>query len=120
MSGYRKKANIEEKVELSEELTGEETLREDMHMSAKDDFDYSIHCERAQVADHLEILARSFRDGQVKIATGDKSILLTPASMVKLELTAETKPEKGKGELKIKVSWKEKDIVKPISINPTA
>ena len=119
MSKSRKKAVALKTEGVPQEVKAEAVL-EDMGISEKDVFDYSIRCERAQVADHLEILARSFREGQVKLAAGDKSIALSPAPRVKLELKAETKPAKNKGELKIKVSWKEEDIAKPISINPAA
>jgi len=118
LSESRKKSAAPITEDVSEVKT--EAVLEDMSMAEKGEFDYSIRCDRAQVADHLEILARSFREGQVKLAAGDKSIALVPSPRVKLEVKAETKPEKNKGELRIKVSWKENNTAKSLSISPVA
>jgi amphi-Trp domain-containing protein len=77
-------------------------------MSDTDDFSYSVHCERSQVADHLEILAKLFREGKLQFAADDKLISLNPADGVKLKIKAKNKLDKNKGELKIDISWKER------------
>ena len=108
----------EEIVPPVEETLENTITKEEVVMSDNKDFEYSIRCGRDQVAEHFETLARFFREGQIKLSTTKDSIILNPTDLVKLELEAKNKPEKNKGELKIEISWKEKDSPEPIEINP--
>ncbi len=76
-------------------------------MSKEDQaFEFSTKCDQATAADYLEQLAKHIRNGNVQLSAGTESIGLTVEGEIKLEIAAEAKPEKGKGNLQLEISWK--------------
>jgi amphi-Trp domain-containing protein len=75
-------------------------------MSQKESLEFSANASTADVAGYLEALARSLREGRALIESGDKSLALELASPIKVELEAESDPEKGKGSIEISLSWR--------------
>ena len=70
-------------------------------------FEFSAYCEPSQVADYLEALARYIRAGHVQLAVGTESIQLSFGPNLKLELAAKMRPDKGKGNLELDISWRQ-------------
>ena len=69
-------------------------------------FEFSTRCDPNQTAEYLERIARYIRAGLVRLSSGAGSIDLAVAGDVKLEITADTKREKGRGSLRVELSWK--------------
>ena len=69
-------------------------------------FEFSTRSDPNQTAEYLERIARYIRAGLVRLSSGAESIDLSVAGDVKLEITAETKREKGRGRLSVELSWK--------------
>jgi len=70
-------------------------------------FEYSAYSEAAVVADYLESLAQHLRQGRVHLAAGGESIDLQVTTNVKIDLSAQVKPAKGKGNFQLDVSWRQ-------------
>ena len=69
-------------------------------------FEFSTRSDPNQTAEYLERIARYIRAGLVRLSSGGESIDLSVAGDVKLEITAESKHEKGRGRLSVELSWK--------------
>lgn len=69
-------------------------------------FEFSTRSDPDQTAEYLERVARYVRAGLVRLSSGADSIDLAVEGDVKLEISAESKPEKGKGSLRVELSWK--------------
>ena len=69
-------------------------------------FEFSTRSDPDQTAEYLERVARYVRAGLVRLSSGNDAINLAVEGDVKLEITAESKPEKGKGSLRVELSWK--------------
>ena len=69
-------------------------------------FEFSTRCDPNQTAEYLERIARYIRAGLVRLSSEAESIDLAVAGDVKLEITAESKREKGRGSLRVELSWK--------------
>ena len=68
-------------------------------------FKFSTRCDQAQTADYLEQVAKHIRNGHLQLSAGTESIGLTVAGEIKLEIAAESSPEKGKNSLRLELSW---------------
>lgn len=69
-------------------------------------FEFSTRIDPNETAEYLERLARYIRAGLVRLSSDDRSIDLAVAGDVKLEIAAESRREKGKGSLRVELSWK--------------
>ena len=69
-------------------------------------FDFSTRSDPNQTAEYLERIARYIRAGLVRLSSGAESIDLAVAGDVKLVITAESRHEKGRGSLRVELSWK--------------
>lgn len=69
-------------------------------------FEYAVSATAEQAAAYLESIAKYLRTGKVSFTAGAESIELPVGSDLKMEISAEHKPEKAKGSLQIEVSWK--------------
>ena len=69
-------------------------------------FDFSTRSDPNQTAEYLERIARYIRAGLVRLSSGAESIDLAVAGDVKLVIAAESRHEKGRGSLRIELSWK--------------
>ena len=91
----------------AEVLTEDDADAGDFAMSEGDrSFEFSTRSDPEQTAEYLERLARYVRAGLVRLSSGPRSIGLAVAGDVKLEIAAESKREKGRGSLRIELSWK--------------
>ena len=71
-------------------------------------FEFLATLDAQRAAEYLSRIAEGFRKGTLNLSAGGRSISLTPTSMVKIELEAESKGlETGKGSLDLEISWKE-------------
>jgi len=76
-------------------------------MSSKNEaVSYSVSCSNDQAAEHLQTLAQCIRKGDTQIKVGEQSIVLNFSQKVDLEIDAKVKSDKGKGKLKIEISYK--------------
>jgi amphi-Trp domain-containing protein len=73
--------------------------------SSKEELEFKSEVPAAEAAAFLENLAKSLREGSTLLESGDQSLSLRIGSTVELELEASSKPEKGKGEIELKISW---------------
>ena len=69
-------------------------------------FEFSTRIDPNETAEYLERIARYIRAGLVRLSSDGRSIDLAVAGDVKLEIAAESKREKGKGSLRVELSWK--------------
>lgn len=80
-------------------------------MGDTEKMEFTATVEASRVADYLNRISDGLRRGVLTLASGDRILRLEPTDQVKLELEAESKPEKGKGSLQLEVSWKSKMAV---------
>ncbi len=75
-------------------------------MAEEQSFEYAVSVDAAKAADYLESVARFVRAGAVSFSAGAETIELQVGPEVKLEISAEQKPEKGSGSMQVELSWK--------------
>jgi amphi-Trp domain-containing protein len=76
-----------------------------MMSSNKNAVEYEGKLELAEAIARLEDLVSGLKAGGVSLALGGRSLSLTPASVVTLELEAKQKAKKG--ELSLKLKWRD-------------
>jgi amphi-Trp domain-containing protein len=81
-------------------------------------FHFSASVGALDAADYLYRIADGLRQGGVAFAAADRSIWLQPGELARLELSAESKGDRGSIELEI--SWKTREIVRPPTLEITA
>jgi amphi-Trp domain-containing protein len=75
-------------------------------MGDSNKLEFSATLSAAQAAEYLTRISEGLLQGTVMLSAGGRHIQLDPGDIVKLEIEAEGKPEKGKGSLAIELSWK--------------
>lgn len=76
--------------------------------SLAEKFEFFATLDIQRAADYLSRIAEGLRKGTLNLSAGGRSISLTPTSMVKIELEAESRgSEAGRGNLELEISWKE-------------
>ncbi len=80
-------------------------------MGSKSKLDYAGRFDPDQLATYLEAIAEGLRRERVRIAAGGRSIVLQPRGIIRLELSAETDPEKGRSSFEMELSWREAEVV---------
>jgi amphi-Trp domain-containing protein len=75
-------------------------------MAHKESVEFSGQVSAEEAAGYLETLARSLREGRALFESGDKSVGLELGPSLKIELEAETDPEKGKSSIELSLSWR--------------
>jgi amphi-Trp domain-containing protein len=71
----------------------------------KDRFEFARIASPEEIVDYLTSLAVGLKRGEVSLESGERTLRLTPASEVKLDLKVGQKEQKGK--LKLKLGWKQ-------------
>jgi amphi-Trp domain-containing protein len=71
---------------------------------AKDRFEFARIASPEEAAEYLTSLAVGLKRGEVSLESGDRSLRLSPASEVKLELKVAQKERKGK--IALEIGWK--------------
>lgn len=80
-------------------------------MGESNKVEFSATFSVTQVAEYLTRIAEGLLQGVITLSSEGKTIELTPGDVLRLEIEAESKPDKGKGSLAIDLSWKAKQTV---------
>jgi amphi-Trp domain-containing protein len=87
---------------------------------AKNSVQFARIASPEEIAEYLTSLAVGLKRGEISLESGERSLHLSPASDVKLELRAEQKEHKGRIELEI--GWKRSTATKTselrVSVGP--
>ena len=86
--------------EQREKDRGEKDRRE------KEELEFSTTARGAGVAEYLNLIADGLRQGTLTLTANGSTVHLNPADLVRLEVEAESKPEKGTASLQLELSWK--------------
>ena len=73
---------------------------------AKNSVQFARIASPEEIAEYLTSLAVGLKRGEVSLESGDRSLHMSPASDVKLELKATQKEHKGRVEIEIAIAWK--------------
>jgi amphi-Trp domain-containing protein len=77
---------------------------------AKNNVQFARIASPEEIAEYLTSLAVGLKRGEVSLESGDRSLHLSPASDLKLELKAGQKERKGR--IEIEIGWKRSTAVK--------
>jgi len=70
--------------------------------------EYAGALDVEKVADYLTRIAEGLREGVVSLSSSKKSVRLTPTRLVRMEVRAQSRPDKSRGSLELEISWEEK------------
>jgi amphi-Trp domain-containing protein len=73
---------------------------------AKDSFRFARIGSREEAAEYLASLGQGLKRGEVSLESGERTLHLTPAAELKIELKVKDRDEKGK--ISIEIGWKRK------------
>ncbi len=76
----------------------------------KDTFEFARIASPEEVAEYLTSLAVGLKRGDVTLESGERSMHLTPASDLKIDLRVKNKEDKGK--LTLELGWKRRTATK--------
>jgi amphi-Trp domain-containing protein len=76
----------------------------------KDNFEFARIASPEEIAEYLTSLAVGLKRGEVSLESGERTLHLTPASDLKLELRVKDKDEKGK--IALEIGWKRRMVTK--------
>ena len=77
---------------------------------AKNSVQFARIASAEEIAEYLTSLAVGLKRGEVSLESGDRSLHLSPASHIKLELRAGQKERKGR--IEIEIGWKRSTATK--------
>lgn len=77
---------------------------EDKH--DREELEFSTTTRGVQVAEYLNRIADGLRQGTLTLGAAGQTVHLQPAETIRLEVEAESRPDKGKGSLQLELSWK--------------
>lgn len=77
---------------------------------AKNSVEFARIASPEEIAEYLTSLAVGLKRGEISLESGERSLHLSPASDVKLELRAGQKERKGR--IEIEIGWKRSTAVK--------
>ena len=77
---------------------------------AKNSVQFARIASPEEIAEYLTSLAVGLKRGEVSLESGERSLHLSPASDLKLELKAEQKERKGR--IEIEIGWKRSTATK--------
>lgn len=97
-------------------------------MSEKDSVSFRHTVTPGEAASFLEALAKSLREGSSLLESGESSIGLQFGPAIKVELDAESDPDKGKGSIEFSLRWRGAEqvdaapslVIVPGALVPTA
>jgi amphi-Trp domain-containing protein len=72
----------------------------------REEFEFSTTTRATQVAEYLSRIADGLRHGTLTLAASGQAVHLQPADAVRLEVEAESRPDKGTASLQLDLSWK--------------
>ena len=72
----------------------------------REEFEFSTTTRGSQVAEYLNRIADGLRQGALTLGAGGHGVHLQPGEMIRLEIEAESKPDKGTASLQLELSWK--------------
>jgi len=72
----------------------------------REEFEFSTTTRGIQVAEYLTRIADGLAQGTLVLKAGGEAVHLQPAEIVRLEVEAESKPDKGTASLQLELSWK--------------
>jgi amphi-Trp domain-containing protein len=72
----------------------------------REEFEFSTTTRGAQVAEYLNRIADGLRQGTLTLGASGHSVHLQPGETIRLEVEAESKPDKGTASLQLELSWK--------------
>ena len=73
-------------------------------MSKNQRFEYESYQDAESIAVYLKALMDGFRNKRIVFSSSDREIVLQPDDLLKLEVTAGTRADRGK--ITLRVSWK--------------
>jgi amphi-Trp domain-containing protein len=71
-----------------------------------DEFEFMAMLDAPRAAEYLTRIADGLRAGTVGLKADGRALRLAPAGPLRLELWAESKPEKGEGRLEVALRWR--------------
>ena len=82
--------------------------RDDRHKDkrGREEFEFSTTTRGSQVAEYLNRIADGLRAGTLTLGSSGHSVHLRPGETIRLEVEAESKPDKGSASLQLELSWK--------------
>lgn len=72
----------------------------------REEFEFSTTARAVQVAEYLNRIADGLREGMLTLAASGHAVHLEPNDTIRLEMEAESKPDKGTASLQFELSWK--------------
>jgi len=72
----------------------------------REEFDFSTTGGPVQIADYLIRIAGGLREGTLILSAAGRAVHLEPAGIVRFEIAAENKPDKGTATLGFELSWR--------------
>jgi amphi-Trp domain-containing protein len=73
---------------------------------SREEFEFSTTTRATQVAEYLNRIADGLRQGTLTLAASGHAVHLQPGDAVRLEVEAESRPDKGTASLQLDLSWK--------------
>lgn len=73
-------------------------------MSKNQSFEYESYQDAETIAVYLKALMDGFRNKRIAFSSSDREIVLQPDDLLKLEVKASTRADRGK--ITLRVSWK--------------
>jgi amphi-Trp domain-containing protein len=78
----------------------------DKEKRGREEFEFSTTTRGSQVAEYLNRIADGLRQGTLTLGAGGHGVHLQPGETIRLEIEAESKPDKGTASLQLELSWK--------------
>jgi amphi-Trp domain-containing protein len=85
---------------------------------AKNNVQFARIASPEEIAEYLTSLAVGLKRGEVSLESGERSLYLSPASDVKLELQATQKEHKGR--IEIEIGWKRSTATRTSELRVTS
>lgn len=82
-------------------------------MSDREKLEYSGRVDAAHLAGYFEALAEALNAGAVRLAVGERSIVLEPQGAIRVEVSASKDVEKGRSSLQVELSWQQQQAEPP-------